>query len=332
MSFWGFLGAGALGAAASIFGSNRAADAVEDAGDAAARVQNRALDLQVALSRPQLEVGTSALTVLADIFGLERPTPINFGGLGGRGVAGAPFSPGGTLNDAQQAALGSFIESFGFSPIAEPEKSTRVGPSDFASNRHRDDWLAFQAAFGYNPFERAGNPFLDPALQAEAGGGAPSAGVDLESLVANNPLIQFQREEGERAIARGAAARGLNESGGTLRDLAEFNQGLSSTGIQNFVLNPLFQLAGFGPQASAQASSAVGNNASNLSTIALNTGNARASAFQNQGNTIGNLIAGLPSYFNQPPYGVPYRGNNPRGFIQGGDINSSGMWVDLGGR
>jgi C4-dicarboxylate transporter len=112
-------------------------------------------------------------------------------------------------------------------------------------------------------------------------------------MVANNPLIQFQQQQGEQAIARGAAARGLNQSGGTLKDLSRFNQGLASTGIQNFVLNPLFQLAGFGPQAAAQAGGAIGNNANNLSNITMGAGNARASAFQNAGNIVGNLGSDL---------------------------------------
>ena len=287
---WIKVGATVASAGASYFSNRRSGRTEERGQDRAAAFQNRALDTQLAVSRPQLEVGNSALAVLAQLFGLPAPPEINFGGLSSSGVAGSPFTPGGALTGAQQDVLASYIESFGYSPIQSPEQAARTKTSDFRSNRHRDDWLAFQTAFGYDPHETRGNPFLDPQQQQAA----PAAtGIDLESLVTNNPLIEYKREQGEKAIARGAAARGLNESGGTLQELAEFSDKLAGAGVQQFVIDPLFELAGYGPRASAQVSSAAGNVGNNLSNIALERGNTRSSAFQNEGtilsNTIGNL-------------------------------------------
>lgn len=112
----------------------------------------------------------------------------------------------------------------------------------------------------------------------------PGAGV--ADLINNNPGVQFVRDQGEEALARRQAATGLSQSGAGLKDFAEFNQGLASTNFQNLVLNPLFQLAGFGPQANSQAAAGVQNTGANLSQLALGQGNARASTFQNIGNAV----------------------------------------------
>jgi hypothetical protein len=123
------------------------------------------------------------------------------------------------------------------------------------------------------------------------GGSATNSGLNLNELVNNNPLIEFQRSENERFTSRAAAARGLNESGGTLLELQDRNNAITAAGVQDFVLNPLFQLAGFGPQASGQLNQTANNVGGNLANIALGTGASRASAFQNKADTTGNMIS-----------------------------------------
>ena len=82
-----------------------------------------------------------------------------------------------------------------------------------------------------------------------------------------------------------------------MTDLSRFNQGLAATNYQNLVLNPLFQLAEFGNQQAAQQQQLGSNTASNLSNIALSTGNARGSAYQNAGNIIGNTANDVGNAF-----------------------------------
>lgn len=274
--------AGVLGAGASIAGSNRAADAAESAGDQAAQVQREALQTNVALSRPQLEVGTSALGQLASIFGLEQPTPIDFDSVAGGGVGGggtirgemANFPTSGRATEFQ--VVRAFQEFLGRRPTEEER--------DYYSDRQRADQLFFDVIRPNLPDEARGE-----TTAQESRAPAP-AGVDLQSLVADNPLIEFNREQGEEALARRQSALGLSQSGSGIKDFIDFNQRLSGAGIQDFVLNPLFQLAGFGSQGASQLGSAAQNTGSNLSNIALNTGNARASSFQNAGNIVGNTI------------------------------------------
>ena len=281
------VGGGALiGAGASIYGANKNADAIGDGADQAAAFQNRALDASIALSRPQLEVGNSALGVLASLYGLAAPSQIDFDNLGGKvGL----YKPGSGLSQQQQGVINSFVDSFGFNPLNSPEQAANVSTDDFASNRHFSDYAAFQAAFGYDPLSRDGNPYLDQTLQTPTEAAQQTDSVDLQSLINDNPIIQFQRQQGEQTLDRAAAARGLSQSGGALKDLLQFNNDVTAQGAQQFVLNPLFELAGFGQRATAGASSAFQNTGNNLSNLAFQSADARGSAYQNAGNSIANL-------------------------------------------
>lgn len=57
--------------------------------------------------------------------------------------------------------------------------------------------------------------------------------------VANTPEYQFAAQQGGRAIENSAAARGTDLSGGTLKDLNTFGQGLASNQYQNAFQNAL---------------------------------------------------------------------------------------------
>ena len=277
MTFLVAAGATIIGAGASIVGANRNADAIEDSAEQSAAVQREALQTQLGLARPGIEVGNSALDQLAQIFGLQRPTPVDFNQLGGA-ATNQPLTP--------QRVNELFQQEFGRQ--ADPEALQFYSSGEFSE---RDLLNEIRNSPEFRTRADAGTL---PVQGQQTTGTAPTTGtLDLESLVANNPLIKFNREQGELAISRGAAARGLNASGGTLQDLSRFNQDLSGAGIQQFALNPLFQLAGFGNQASGQLSTQAGANANNLSQLALTAGEARGSAFQNAGNTISNLGGNL---------------------------------------
>lgn len=314
-------------AGASIYGAKKHADAIEGGSDQAAAVQREALRTNVALSRPQLEVGTGALGILASLYGIAPPTPIDFDNLGGgaggrgaisgnRGLDGLAAIPGATWQgrpvftdenggiyaptgrnasvDGGVTYLGQASE--GNMRFRGPGGNSRrfIRTSTGGMLDYRDGQFYDHRGPRANPIEIG--PFQQAPESDAAAGAAPGAGLNLNDLVANNPLIRFNREQGEQAIARGAAARGLNQSGGTLRDLSRFNQDLAGAGVQNFVLNPLFELAGFGPRAAAQIGGAAMTTGTNLGNLAMGAANARGSAYQNAGNTIGNLAGGWANY------------------------------------
>lgn len=123
--------------------------------------------------------------------------------------------------------------------------------------------------------------------------GSPGGGPDLNELVTNNPLIQFTRSEGEDALARRFAGLGLSQSTPGIEEFLRFNNSLSSAGVQDLVVNPLFQLAGFGQQGASQLSNVAQNFGAGAANTALNVGNARASSFQNAGNIAGNTVSDI---------------------------------------
>lgn len=336
MTFWAAIGAAAIGAGAGIYGARKNADAIEAGSDQAAAVQREALRTNLALSRPQLEVGTGALGILASLYGIAPPTPIDFDNLAAGSGGGSDYR-GGLRNAENDPVVLSYRNVLGRDP--DPggyqyysqlvaEKGLRLDDLE-AMHRTGDEYREKQAAGTLPPTELGGEFSQNyqglrlvetpEANAAPAAGATPGAGLNLNDLVANNPLIRFNREQGEQAIARGAAARGLNQSGGTLRDLSRFNQDLAGAGVQNFVLNPLFELAGFGPRAAAQMGGAVTTTGTNLGNLALGAANARGSAYQNAGNMIGNLAGSFADYAMYRDYM-----GNPGGSESGGNSGGGG--------
>lgn len=259
------IGSSLLGGAASIFGGQKAADAARDASQRAEGVQRDLAGVNLQLQQPGFEVGQSALSLLANLFGLPEPTQVDFGAI-----------------------------QRGLNPNASNLKPVPGDERRYVDPATGQVFLVARKGGNAGQFVPLGErrPDLVEAQPQQAAGGAVSTG-GIQDLLNNNPGIQFVQREGENAIARGAAARGLNQSGSTLRDLATFNQGQAATNFQNLVLNPLFQLAGFGPQAAANSGNIIGSTSNNLANIAMNAGNARASAYQNTGNVIGNTLNDL---------------------------------------
>lgn len=106
-----------------------------------------------------------------------------------------------------------------------------------------------------------------------------------------SPGYQFNLEQGQEGLLRGAASRGALNAGGTDADLLRFSQGLASNEFGNYV-NQLQYLSGLG-QSSAQG---LGGSASNA---ASNIGQIQAGAAQNQANITGSTVGQLANLFGQ---------------------------------
>ncbi len=120
-----------------------------------------------------------------------------------------------------------------------------------------------------------------------------------------SPGYEFRLGEGIKAAERSAAARGLLGSGGTLKAIQRYGEGLASSEYENYA-NRLSALAGIG-QTATNATSAAGQSAANgISNAFTNAGNARASAYANTGSAINsginNAMAGY-LYTQGPQYG-----------------------------
>lgn len=122
-----------------------------------------------------------------------------------------------------------------------------------------------------------------------AAGGTGAAGAPNYSGFFNSPDYNFALQQGGLAVDRSAAARGLLTSGGTLKDLTSFGQGLASQQYGNYVarLQSMVQTGANAAGGSASAATAFGNaGAQSLNTL----GAAQASGAVG----IANSFASLP--------------------------------------
>ncbi len=124
------------------------------------------------------------------------------------------------------------------------------------------------------------NTQIDPDVELARSlyGQLQSGPSSLSEMVESDPGYQFRMDQGTKAIERSAAARGGLFSGKTGKDLTRFSQGLASQETSN-AFNRLAALAGIGQQNTNAMVSLGQNTASNLSNLATQAGNARASGY-----------------------------------------------------
>jgi hypothetical protein len=158
--------------------------------------------------------------------------------------------------------------------------------------------------FGFNLPAPETPPVTTPAAEAmtEGYGGFQAS-----------PGYQFRLSEGLKAVERSAAARGMLHSGGTLKALQRYGEGLASSEYENYA-NRLASLAGVGQSATAGTAQAGANAASGISQAVTNAGNARASSYANMGSAINgtaNNLASLYLYQQGGGFDVPTYGRAP---------------------
>ena len=137
---------------------------------------------------------------------------------------------------AQQGALGSLAGGYG-QGRSDIAGGYGQGRADLASayGQARGDLgqltglqnYGAMAAQGINPYDVAGR------AQDRLGGMLDQRG-GLYGGFEQDPGYQFRRQQGEDAIMRQASAQGGRLGGGTLKALAEYNQGLASQEYGNF--------------------------------------------------------------------------------------------------
>lgn len=113
-----------------------------------------------------------------------------------------------------------------------------------------------------------------------------------------SPEVAFQRQQGEEAAQRGAAAGGHLASGRTLADLSKFGQGLASQSYGDYY-NRLRDLYGSALGTAGNIAGIRSGSGSNLASLAMNGGQQYAQARGQQGGVFGDLLsqaAGLGAY------------------------------------
>lgn len=133
---------------------------------------------------------------------------------------------------------------------------------------------------------------VDLAPWREAGGAAIQAGAAMLQPGydhTTSPGYQFRFGEGQRAVESSAASKGMLMSGGTLKDLTRFGQGVAADDF-NDQFNRQMAIAGGGQQAATSGAQLGQRNAEGIADLYGQIGNAKASGYIGQSNAIGQTI------------------------------------------
>jgi hypothetical protein len=206
---------------------------------------------------------------------------------------------------AGAAAIGSAAAGiFGANKAADSQKKA----SKKAAKLQREA-LAQQLALT-KPYVEAGTNAL-----AEYQKLAPYEDFGMKQFQAD-PGYNFRMAEGLKGLERSAAARGLLQSGGTLKGIQQYGQNLASSEYENAFsrylsqrearLDPYRYLSSQGQAAAAGQAANVGSSGAALAEIAAQRGNINAAQAAGTAGAIGNAFSsigqGVGSYYANQPY------------------------------
>lgn len=280
-----------------LFGASsakKAAAAQADATREATELQREIYYDQIDRTEGQREIGNNALAALASQYGLG-PAP-TFGG-------SAPYQIN-EINDAGAVTQEPIYlqsseaegELLGYRDVTGPG-STRYGVGDqtFNTREGAQDYL--------DGLDRVGGTTYENIL-------APDLPDTSMSAFEAAPGYQFRLDEGMKAIERGASARGLRLSGGTMKDFMRFGQGQASNeygafygrqvddynrqyGAYQDSMNALRSLAGVGQTATQAQNNAGSQFATSAGNNLLAGGQAQAQGYTGVSNAVNGTINSL---------------------------------------
>ena len=132
-----------------------------------------------------------------------------------------------------------------------------------AADTYNKQQSAISRLLGYGDEFKAGYDNIGASYQPYVNSANRLAGTSDEALnnliqnpgsVRSLPAYQFDQQEGQRAVDRSAAARGMDASGRTLKDLTRFGTGLADQTYGN----QLSRLLGLNQQGFSQGMAALG--------------------------------------------------------------------------
>lgn len=253
-----------LGAGASIYGSNKAADAMGDASAQSNRISQQIYGQQRADQMPYMQSGYQALNALNRLYGLGQvDTDIAAQGTGPNGLRPTQIMQGKKMVYVDAQGNGYVFASSGEN-AGEQYPAGYYAQYDTRKNKPKGQ-QAQQAA----PGDRYGGFYASPGYQ-------------------------FRLDEGGRAMDRSAAARGMLLSGAQNKALTRYGQGVASDEFNQYA-NALRNIAGLGQVSGQTAGGAASQYGVNAANAAMQSGMARASGYMGTANTIGSVANGILS-------------------------------------
>lgn len=118
-----------------------------------------------------------------------------------------------------------------------------------------------------------------------------------------DPGYNFRMAEGMKGLERSAAARGILQSGGTLKGIQEYGQNLASAEYDNAFrrylterqarLQPLEYRIGLGQAAASGQAANVGSTATNVGNLTTSLGDIRSAGIMGQSNAYNNMLGNI---------------------------------------
>lgn len=152
------------------------------------------------------------------------------------------------------------------------------------------------------PWREAGMGTLSQLVAGLQPGGDFNRSFTMNDFQAD-PGYSFRQSEGQKSIDNSAAARGSSLSGATLKALNRFGQDTASNEYQNSYnrwnndmsnrYNRLAGVSGTGQTATQNIANQGQQTAQTMGQNVTGAGNARASGYIAQGNTVGNTFGSL---------------------------------------
>ena len=205
------------------------------------------------------------------------PISAGVGLLIGGGLSAAGSIAGASINSSAASNATS-------QQVAEQQQGLAIQQQEFNQNQANQQ-----------PFVSAGQGSIQQILTSLQNGtfgpgSIPPFTLPTLQQAEQTPGYQFNLEQGNKGILQGAAASGGAFSGGTLKALAGYDQGLASTTYQQQVGNALTQYQALltGQQ---QGYNQIANVASLGENAAANAGNAGVASTAQIGNTLSNIGA-----------------------------------------
>ena len=160
------------------------------------------------------------------------------------------------------------------------------------------------------PWRTAGGNAVTSLASLTAPGGALSKDFTAADFQ-TDPGYDFRLSEGAKALQRSAASRGNLFSGGTLKDLTQYNQNFASNEYQNAYnrfqtnrntqFNQLASIAGLGQTAAGQTAQLGTNTVANIGqtnyNAATDAANARAAGTAGYGQAIGSIPGQFANWY-----------------------------------
>lgn len=209
---------------------------------------------------------------------------------------GIGLTDSGAGSRAMERQAAAMEEANKFQRQAYEEGKERLNPYATAGNQSFSDLV--NMTNNYQNFSDAEGPFKG------------HSGVFTMADFKQDPGYQFRMQEGQKAIDRSAAARGMNQSGATLKAMARFGQNLGSSEYNNAYnrfnqdysnsynrfnsdqdrkFNRVGNIANMGLSANQSMNGLSTNFGNSMANNAMALGNAQASYEMNKGNTMKDL-------------------------------------------